>query len=344
MGLQIFWFIVITVLWCGFFVLEGFDFGVGMLHWFVGNDDVDRRVAINTIGPFWDGNEVWLIVAGAGIFAAFPAWYATMFSALYLPLVLILIGLIIRGVAFEYRGKRDSDRWRTTWSMALVVGSALVPLLLAVGLGDLLSGLRVNAQQEFTGNFWNLLTAYGLATGVTMLALCLLHGATFLMLKTTGDVHAAARGFARRVAWPTAAIVLGFVIWTHVISGHGVLLAPLQVVAVLAAIAAAWLVEADHEGWAFAATAATILSSIGSIFVALYPNVLVSSTNAAYNLTVGNSASGAYALKVMTVVAVVLFPVVLLYQGWTYYVFRRRVVAAPAAPDQPSEPAAVPAG
>ncbi len=130
MGLQIFWFIVITVLWCGFFVLEGFDFGVGMLHWFVGNNDVDRRVAINTIGPFWDGNEVWLIVAGAGIFAAFPGWYATMFSALYLPLVLILIGLIIRGVAFEYRGKRDSDRWRTTWSMALVVGSALVPLLL----------------------------------------------------------------------------------------------------------------------------------------------------------------------------------------------------------------------
>ena len=268
----------------------------------------------------------------------------TAFSALYLPVVLILIGLIIRGVAFEYRGKRDSDRWRTTWSMALVVGSTLVPLLLAVGLGDLLSGLRVNAQQEFTGNFWNLLTAYGLATGIAMLALCLLHGATFLMLKTTGDVHAAARGFARRVAWPAAAIVLGFVIWTHVISGHGVLLAPLQVVAVLAAIAAAWLVEADHEGWAFAATAATILSSIGSIFVALYPNVLVSSTNAAYNLTVGNSASGAYALKVMTVVAVVLFPVVLLYQGWTYYVFRRRVVAAPAAPDQPSEPAAVPAG
>ena len=228
MGLQIFWFIVIAVLWCGFFVLEGFDFGVGMLHWFVGKNDVDRRVAINTIGPFWDGNEVWLIVAGAGIFAAFPAWYATMFSALYLPLVLILIGLIIRGVAFEYRGKRDSDRWRTTWSMALVVGSALVPLLLAVGLGDLLSGLPVNAQQEFTGNFWNLLTAYGLATGVTMLALCLLHGATFLMLKTTGDVHAAARGFARRVAWPAAAIVLGFVIWTHVISGHGVLLTPLR--------------------------------------------------------------------------------------------------------------------
>ena len=183
MGLQIFWFLVIAVLWCGFFVLEGFDFGVGVLHWFVGKNDTDRRVAINTIGPFWDANEVWLIVAGAGMFAAFPGWYATMFSALYLPLVLILIGLIVRGVSFEWRGKRDSQRWRTTWSMALVVGGILVPLLLGVGLGDLLSGLPIDEHQEFTGNFWNLLTAYGLWTGVTMLALCLLHGATFLMLQ-----------------------------------------------------------------------------------------------------------------------------------------------------------------
>jgi len=338
MGLQIFWFLVIAVLWCGFFVLEGFDFGVGILHWFVGNNDTDRRVAINTIGPFWDANEVWLIVAGAGIFAAFPSWYATMFSALYLPLVLILIGLIVRGVSFEWRGKRDSERWRTTWSMALVGGGILVPLLLGVGLGDLLSGLPIDEHQEFTGNFWNLLTAYGLWTGVTMLALCLLHGATFLMLKTTGEVHAAARKFARTIAWPVVAIVLGFAIWTLAISAHGVLLTPLQVIAVLSILAAAWLVESHNEGWAFAATALTIAASVGSIFVALYPNVMVSSTSPAFNLTVSNSASGAYALKVMTVVAVVLFPVVLVYQTWTYYVFRKRVIAPPPGPDQPAEP------
>ena len=342
MGLQIFWFIVIAVLWCGFFVLEGFDFGVGVLHWFVGKNDIERRVAINTIGPFWDANEVWLIVAGAGLFAAFPSWYATMFSALYLPLVLILIGLIVRGVSFEWRGKRDSQRWRTTWSMALVVGGVLVPLLLGVGLGDLLSGLPVNEHQEFTGNFGDLLTAYGLWTGVTMLGLCLLHGATFLMLRTTGDVQTAARGFARKAAWPVVALVVGFAIWTLAISGHGVLLTPLQVIAVLSILAAAWLVDLDNQGWAFAATALAIASSVGSIFVSLYPNVLVSSTNAAFNLTVSNSASGAYALKVMTVVTVVLLPVVLVYQTWTFYVFRKRVTAPPPGRDEAAEPTTAP--
>src|SRR5947209_18970293 len=180
MGLDKLWFILIAVLWSGFFVLEGFDFGVGMLHSVVGKTDTERRVAINTIGPFWDGNEVWLITAAAAIFAAFPALYATMFSALYLALVLVLVALMGRGVAFEYRGKGVSPRWRDTWDRVLTIGSFLIPLLLGVALGDLLHGLPIDKSGAFTGNFFDLLTPYGLWTGLTLLGLCLLHGATFL--------------------------------------------------------------------------------------------------------------------------------------------------------------------
>src|ERR1700751_4642900 len=184
-----FWFIVIAILGTGFFILEGFDFGVGMLHGVVGQDEAGRRAVINTIGPLWDGNEVWLIVAGASMFAAFPGWYATMFSALYLALVLLLISLIIRGVAFEYRGKRDAARWRRTWDVLLTVGSLLSPLLLGIALGDLLHGLPINASQNFTGSFWDLLQPYAVFTGVTFVLICLQHGATFLCLKTTDGMR-----------------------------------------------------------------------------------------------------------------------------------------------------------
>src|SRR5215831_11092014 len=180
MNLPNFWFWIVAVFWTGFFVLEGFDFGVGVLHRFLGRTDVERRVLINTIGPFWDGNEVWLIVGGAAIFAAFPSWYATWFSALYLALVLLLVALMARGVSFEFRGRRSTGRWRESWSWALAVGSLLAPLLLGVGLGDLLAGLPIDSQQEFTGTFWDLLTAYGVFVGVTMVVLCVVHGATFL--------------------------------------------------------------------------------------------------------------------------------------------------------------------
>src|SRR5277367_1652103 len=180
MQLHTIWFVIIAIFWVGFFVLEGFDFGVGVLHTIVGKTDLERRVALNTIGPWWDGNEVWLIVAGAGMFAAFPLWYATMFSALYLALLLVLFALMARGVAFEFKGKRESERWRSTWQWCTTLGSLLIPLLLGVGLGDLLVGLPINSNQEFTGDFFDLLTPYGLFTGVTLLALCLLHGATFL--------------------------------------------------------------------------------------------------------------------------------------------------------------------
>ena len=325
MALVPFWFIVITVLWTGFFILEGFDFGVGMLHSLVGRDEAGRRAAINTIGPLWDGNEVWLIVAGAAIFAAFPGWYATMFSAFYLALVLVLGSLIVRGVSFEYRGKRDAERWRRTWDVLLTVGSLLAPLLIGVALGDLLHGLPINASQNYTGSFWDLLQPYGLLTGITLVLICLLHGATFLSLKTTDDMREGSERLARRVAPLTGAAVVAFVIWTHVIHTTAFFLNPVELLAILAVIAAVWLVYEHRDGFAFAATTVTMAACIVSIFTGLYPNVMVSSTSAAYNLTVHNTASGGYSLKVMTVVVIIFLPFVLAYQTWTYYVFRRRV-------------------
>jgi cytochrome bd ubiquinol oxidase subunit II len=322
-----FWFILIAILWTGFFILEGFDFGVGMLHSVVGTDEASRRAAINTIGPLWDGNEVWLIVAGAAMFAAFPGWYATMFSAYYLALVLVLAALIIRGVSFEYRGKRDAARWRRTWDVSLTVGSVLAPLLFGVALGGLLNGLPINSAQNYTGSFWDLLQPYPVFTGITLVAICLLHGATFLSLKTTDDMREHAGRLARLVAPFTGAAVVGFVIWTHVIHTTAFFLNPIELLAILAVIAAVWLVYDHRYGFAFAATTVTMAACIVSIFVGLYPNVMVSSTKAAYNLTVHNTASGGYSLKIMTVVVIILLPVVLLYQAWTYYVFRRRVSA-----------------
>src|SRR5580704_10069303 len=215
MLLHTLWFIVLAVVWVGFFVLEGFDFGVGVLHTIVGRTEIERRVALNTIGPFWDGNEVWLIVAGAGTFAAFPGWYATMFSALYLALLLVLVALIARGVAFEFRGKSADPRWRATWTWCTTVGSLLIPLLLGVGLGDLLHGLPIDSSHEYTGNFFDLLTPYGLWTGVTLLGLCLLHGATFLALRTTDEVRERTRTVARPLGWVAIALVVGWVIWTR---------------------------------------------------------------------------------------------------------------------------------
>ncbi len=325
MALVPFWFIIITVLWTGFFVLEGFDFGVGMLHAVVGKGEAGRRAAINTIGPLWDGNEVWLVVAGAAMFAAFPGWYATLFSGFYLALVLLLAALIVRGVSFEYRGKRASPRWRRTWSALLTAGSLLAPLLIGVALGDLRHGLPINASHEYTGSFWTLLQPYGVFTGITFVCVCVLHGATFLALKTTGEERDRAGRVARRVAPVTMLAVVAFVAWTHASGGQGTLLNPVEFATVLVAIAAVWLVHSASDGWAFAATTATMAGCVLSIFTDLYPRVMVSSTSPAFDLTVHNTASGSYALTVMTVVAAIFLPFVLGYQAWSYYVFSRRV-------------------
>jgi cytochrome d ubiquinol oxidase subunit II len=332
-----FWFILITVLWTGFFVLEGFDFGVGMLHSAVGKDDAERRAAINTIGPLWDGNEVWLIVAAAAIFAAFPGWYATMFSAFYLAFVLLLVALIIRGVSFEYRGKRDAARWRRTWDGLMIAGSVAAPLLIGVGLGDLLAGVPINASQEFTGSIADLLQPYALLTGITLVVICVMHGATFLTLKTVGEMRDRAGRIARRVAPVTAAAVVAFAIWTHVEASNTFFLNPVELLTILAVLAAVWLIYEHRYGFAFTATTVTIAAAIVSVFVGLYPNVMVSSTSAANNLTVHNTASGGYALKVMTVVVIIFLPLVLAYQTWTYYVFRRRVSAQQFQPSTPQD-------
>ena len=316
MSLETLWFVVVAVFWTGFFVLEGFDLGVGALHTLVSRSEREREQALETIGPFWDGNEVWLIVAGAGMFAAFPAWYATLFSGLYLAMLLILVALIARGVSFEFREKVRGTHWQRLWTWATVIASGALPVLLGIGLGDLVAGLPVNADGDFTGSVADIFTAFGVWTGVTLLSLSLLHGATFLSLKTTGPVRERSRVLGFRLAVVAACAVLVYAVWS---------LTVLSVAAVLLVIAAGAQLRAGREGWAFTASAAAMASAVGSLFVDLYPNVLVSSTNPAYSLTVAGAASGDYALKVMTVVAVVLFPVVLLYQGWTYRVFRARV-------------------
>src|SRR4051812_29132791 len=299
MTLAEFWFVLVAALWIGFLVLEGFDFGVGALHTLVSRSEREREQALATIGPFWDGNEVWLIVAGAGMFAAFPAWYATMFSGLYIAILLILVALIARGVSFEFREKVRATRWQRLWTWATVIASGALPVLLGIGLGDLVAGLPVNADGEFTGSFMDIFTAYGLWTGLTLLSLSLLHGATFLSLRTTGPVRERSRAIGVPLAIAAAVAVLVFAVWS---------LSVLSAAAVVLVIVAGALLRAGREGWAFTASTAAIAAAVSSLFVDLYPNVLVSSTDAAYSLTVTGAASGSYALKVMTVVAVVLFP------------------------------------
>jgi cytochrome bd ubiquinol oxidase subunit II len=326
-GFQIFWFVAIAILWTGFFVLEGFDFGVGILRGVVGKNDIERRVAINTIGPLWDGNEVWLIVAAAGIFAAFPAWYATMFSGFYLALVLLLVALIVRGVSFEFRGKRESIAWRRNWDVLAIVASVLAPFLIGVALGDLLHGVPIGSDQEFTGSFVDLLSPYALFTGLLFVMLCVLHGATFLALKTTGEIRERAHTVARPTTFVAGLTMLVWAIWTKTAADRAAVPDLLPLAAVVAIFAASWLLRERREGWAFTMTAFAIAATVLTIFIDLYPNVMVSSTDPSYSLTVENASSSPYALKVMTIIALIFLPLVLLYQGWTYHVFRRRVEA-----------------
>ena len=341
MTLAEFWFILIAVLWTGFFALEGFDLGVGMLHGIIGRDEAGRRMVINTIGPLWDGNEVWLIVAGAAIFAAFPGWYATMFSGFYLAVVFLLGALMARGTSFEFRGKRDDAGWRRMWDGLLTGGSLLVPLFIGIALGDLLTGLPIDKSQNYTGSFWDLLQPYGIYTGITLVAVCVLHGATFITLKTTGQVADRAARAAARTGPVTALIVIGWAIWTHAIAGKGFFPNPVEIGIIIVVIAAAWLAWDRREGWAFACSTITMALAMLTLFTELYPNVMISSTNSAYNLTITNTASPSYSLKIMTIVAVLLLPVVLAYTAWNYYVFRRRLTDSDFQPSH-SGPAGSP--
>ncbi|BCY07843.1 cytochrome d ubiquinol oxidase subunit II [Actinoplanes sp. L3-i22] len=324
MDLTTVWFLLIAVLWAGYFLLEGFDFGVGILLPFVGRDDRSRRLAINTIGPVWDGNEVWLLVAGGATFAAFPEWYATLFSGFFLPLLIILVSLIVRGVAFEYRGKRAGATWKKRWDVAIFVGSLLPAILWGVAFGNILRGVPIDANHEYVGGFVNLLNPYALLGGLTTLALCTLHGAVFLALKTDGPMREQAGQIAETMALVSVPIAAAFLVWTGITHGDGWGIA-LSAAAAIALVTAIPLTRARREGWAFAATGATLLLAVAALFVTLFPDVMPSTLGAAYSLTVHNASSTPYTLKVMTWVAVFFTPIVLSYQGWTYWIFRKRL-------------------
>jgi len=325
MELTTLWFIAIAVLFTGYFILEGFDFGVGILLPVLGRDNRERRAMINTVGPVWDGNEVWIITAGGAMFAAFPHWYASLFSGFYLLLFAILVGLIIRGVAFEYRGKGDTDRWRRGWDRCLFIGSAIPAFTWGVVVANLVRGVPLDANFDYTGSIWGLLGPYALLGGLTTLLLFTTHGAYFLHLRTTGDLSGRARALGLRLGAVTAVPALAFLIWTQVAFGDGVTLA-LIVIAVLALVAGLALDYTGRGGWAFAATALTIALASAALFAALWPNVLPSTGDAANSLTHANAAATDKTLGIMTWAAAVFLPIVLLYQGWTYWVFRQRVI------------------
>jgi cytochrome d ubiquinol oxidase subunit II len=326
--LEVVWFVLISILWLGYFLLEGFDFGVGMLMRAVGREPDERRAVLHSIGPIWDGNEVWLLVAGGATFAAFPQWYATLFSGFYLALFLILAALIVRNVAFEFWGKGDSERWRRRWEWAMIGGSFLAALLWGVGWANIVHGVPIDAQREYTGTLFDLLKPYALLGGLATLTMFLTHGAVFLQLKTEGAMRERARAIAARVA-PLAAVVgIGFLAWTVASHRGGVDVAATIVAAVSAlALLAAASLAGRSPGRAFAATAVAIGAFFSSLFIDLFPHTMVSSTSGAFDMTLSQSASSQYTLIVMTVVAVLLVPVVLAYQAWTYWVFRHRVSA-----------------
>jgi len=320
------WFLLIAVLWMGYFLLEGFDFGVGMLAPFLGRNDGERRTVLRTIGPVWDGNEVWLLVAGGATFAAFPYWYATLFSGFYLALFLILVALIVRIAGLEYRSKRESTSWRQAWDWIIFFGSAVPALLWGVAFANIVTGVPIDKDGNFTGTLLTLLNPIGLLGGVVTLTLFLTHGATYLALKTEGDLRARANAWVLPIGLVAAVAAVAFLVWVEAnktVTGAAVL-SGVAAVALLAALGANRI---KREGWAFIFTGATLVIAVAALFANLYPNVMPSSTDPAFSLTVTNASSTDLTLQIMTGVAVIFTPLVLLYQGWTYYVFRKRVTA-----------------
>jgi cytochrome d ubiquinol oxidase subunit II len=332
MDLQNLWFVLIVVLWSGYFLLEGFDFGVGMLLPFLPRDDDERGAMFASIGPVWDGNEVWLVTAGGATFAAFPAWYATMFSGLYIALLAVLFFLIIRVLSFEWRSRSTSSVWRRLWLWANAVGSFGASLIWGVGLANLLYGTPINAQGDFDGSFWDLFNPYTLLAGVAV-AIFAFHGATYLTLRTQGDLLERAGRASRRLSLLAAALGAVFLIWTVVVAvdrNDKSVFPPVlpAAVGIAAFLLAAVLVRRGSQIRAFAMTGLGTITVVVTLFVSLFPRVMVSSTDFANSLTVSGAASAHYTLAVMSVVALIFVPLVLLYQGWTYHVFRARVGGA----------------
>jgi len=329
MDLNILWFILIAVLFMGYFLLEGFDFGVGMLLPFLGKNDRQRRVLINTIGPHWDGNEVWLITAGGATFAAFPDWYATLFSGFYLPLFFMLFALIIRGVAFEFRSKDENPRWRAGWDWAIFIGSLIPALLWGVAFANLVRGVPIDAEMNYTGGFWNLLNPFALLGGLVSVAGFIVHGAVFLSLKTSSDLQERSRKAAQKM-WLLAVIFLiaytiASYFATDMLTKTGVKPGIIPIITALALLASGWFMRQRRDGWAFIMTSLAILLGVATIFLGLFPRVMISSLDPNWSLTIYNASSSDYTLRIMSYVALIFVPLVLAYQGWTYWIFRKRI-------------------
>ncbi|HEY0187182.1 MAG TPA: cytochrome d ubiquinol oxidase subunit II [Cellulomonas sp.] len=323
MELSTVWFLLIAVLWTGYLVLEGFDFGVGMLLPFLGRKDKDRRVMINTIGPVWDGNEVWLLTAGGATFAAFPEWYATMFSGFYLALLLILLALIMRIVSFEWRGKINSDTWRVWADRGIMVGSYVPALLWGVAFANLVRGVELDADHQYIGGFFALLNPFALVGGLTTLLIFLTHGAAYLALKTGGEMRQKAGAVAATLSVVTLVVAGGWAVWAQIAYSVAWTWAAVAVAAI-ALVALVVTTRQRREGWAFIASGVAIVGAVVLIFGSMYPDVMPA-FDPANSLNVDNASSTDYTLTVMTWVAVILTPLVLLYQGWTYWVFRKRI-------------------
>ncbi len=324
MDLPTLWFWIVGFLFIGYFVLDGFDFGVGMALPFLGRDEIDRRVMINTIGPVWDLNETWLIVAGASLFAAFPEWYATLFSGFYLALLLILLALIARGVSFEYRHHRPESRWKKWFDGMIVVGSAVPALLWGVAFANIVHGVPLDAEHNYTGTLVDLLNPYALLGGLTTLLLFFTHGVVFLSLKTDGDLRLRARALAVRSGLVTIVVAAAFLLWTN--ADHGTPLSWLVAgIAAVALIAAYVATLRSRELPSFWLMAVSIATAVASLFLGLAPNVMPASNDVANSLTIHNASSTTYTLTVMSWIALAMLPIVLAYQIWTYWILRKRV-------------------
>ncbi|NLB46981.1 MAG: cytochrome d ubiquinol oxidase subunit II [Microbacteriaceae bacterium] len=347
MDLTTIWFLIVGVLLIGYFVLDGFDFGVGMALPILGKDNVDRRVIINTIGPVWDLNETWLIVAGACLFAAFPEWYATMFSGFYLALLLILVALILRGVSFEYRHQGKGQQWTRWFDQFIFWGSLLPPLLWGTAFANLIQGLPIEPLETggwiFTGTLLTLLNPYGLLGGITLTLLCFTHGLVFIALKTTGDMRERARALATKVGVITVVVAAAFLIWTvaqHAGDSNIALIVLFAALAALALVAGIVLNLRGREGWAFTANTLTIAFALLAIFMALFPNLMISNIDPAYSMSIEGGASSQKTLELMTWVAVFTLPLVLAYQAWTYWIFRKRISRDNIPADDPEHESA----
>ncbi len=329
MDLNTLWFILIAVLFIGFFFLEGFDYGVGILLPFLSKDDKERRQIINAIGPHWDGNEVWLLTAGGATFAAFPNWYATMFSGFYLALILMLLALISRAVAFEYRSKHHTYSWRNSWDWVIFFGSFTPALLWGIAIANLIRGVPIDAEMNYVGTFFSLLNPYGLVGGIAAVLVFMLHGSLFLSLKLTGPLLEKVRSTAAKLWLPATIAIFAFVIYgyfeTDMFTKLGVNPGIVPVIAGLSILAVKWFLNQKKEGWAFIMTSITIIFSVITIFSGLFPRVMVSSLNPDWSLTIYNASASDYTLTIMSWVALIFVPIVLAYQAWSYWIFRHRI-------------------